>query len=44
VEKLGGKQPVGRSRCRLEGDIKMDLKEIEWCCMEWINLAQDRDE
>jgi hypothetical protein len=44
VEKLEGKRPVGRSRCRWKGDIKMDLKEIEWGCMDWINLAQDRDE
>jgi hypothetical protein len=22
----------------------MDLTEIEWGCMEWINLAQDKDQ
>jgi hypothetical protein len=22
----------------------MDLKELEWCVMDWIHLAQDRDE
>jgi hypothetical protein len=44
VEKLEGKRPVGRSRCSLQGDIKMDLKEIEWDFIDWINLAQDRDE
>jgi hypothetical protein len=21
----------------------MDLREIEWCGMEWIDLAQDKD-
>jgi hypothetical protein len=22
----------------------MDLREIEWGCMDWIDLAQDRDQ
>jgi hypothetical protein len=22
----------------------MDLREIGWCDMEWINMAQDRDQ
>jgi hypothetical protein len=25
-------------------NIKMDLKEIEWGNMEWIGLAQDRNQ
>jgi hypothetical protein len=28
----------------VEVDIKMDLKEIEWGCMDWIHLAKDRDQ
>jgi hypothetical protein len=24
-------------------NIKMDLREIEWDVMDWIDLAQDRD-
>jgi hypothetical protein len=24
--------------------IKMDIKEIEWGCMSWIRLAQERDQ
>jgi hypothetical protein len=24
-------------------NIKMDLREIEWDGMDWIDLAQDRD-
>jgi hypothetical protein len=24
-------------------NIKMDLREIGWGCMDWIDLAQDRD-
>jgi hypothetical protein len=26
------------------GQIKMDLIEIGWDSMDWINLAQDRDQ
>jgi hypothetical protein len=25
-------------------NIKMDLREVEWDIMDWINLAQDRDQ
>jgi hypothetical protein len=25
-------------------NIKMDLREIGWDCMDWIELAQDRDQ
>jgi hypothetical protein len=25
-------------------NIKMDLREIEWGAMDWIDLAQDRDQ
>jgi hypothetical protein len=25
-------------------NIKMDLRETEWCGMYWIDLAQDRDQ
>jgi hypothetical protein len=24
-------------------DIKIDLREIEWDCMDWIELVQDKD-
>jgi hypothetical protein len=27
----------------LVGNIKMDLREIEWGGMEWIDVAQDKD-
>jgi hypothetical protein len=38
------KRPLGRPRRRLVNNIKMDLREIEWCGMDWIGLAQDRDQ
>jgi hypothetical protein len=26
-----------------EDNIKMDVRVIEWCGMDWTHLAQDRD-
>jgi hypothetical protein len=44
VGKPEGKRPVGRPRRRWVDNIKMDLREIEWDDMDWIDLAQDRDQ
>jgi hypothetical protein len=38
-----GRRPLGRSRHRLEDNIKMDLQEVGWGDMDWIGMAQDRD-
>jgi hypothetical protein len=35
--------PLGRPRRRWVDNIKMDLREIEWVGMDWIDVAQDRD-
>jgi hypothetical protein len=43
-EKPKGKRPLGRPRRRLEDNIKMDLREIGWGGMDWIDMAQDRDQ
>jgi hypothetical protein len=43
VGKPGGKRPLGRPRRRWVNNIKMNLREIGWCGMDWINLAEDRD-
>jgi hypothetical protein len=40
VGKLEGKSPLGRPRLRWEDNIKMDLREIAWDGMDWIDLAQ----
>jgi hypothetical protein len=35
---------VGKPRRRWVDNIKMDLTEIGWYGMDWIDLAQDRDQ
>jgi hypothetical protein len=44
VGKSEGKRPLGRPRRRWVDSIMMDLKEIGWDGMDWIELAQDRDQ
>jgi hypothetical protein len=44
VGKPEGKRPLGRPRRRWMGNIKIDLREIGWDGMDWIDLAQDRDQ
>jgi hypothetical protein len=41
--KPDGKRSVGRPRHRWEDGIRMDLREIGWGSVNWIQLAQDRD-
>jgi late competence protein required for DNA uptake (superfamily II DNA/RNA helicase) len=43
VGKREGRRPLGRPRRSWMNNIKMDLRDIEWRCMDWIDLAQDRD-
>jgi hypothetical protein len=43
VGKPDGRRPLERPRRRWEDNIKMDLREVGWRGMDWINLAQDRD-
>ncbi|PNF42003.1 hypothetical protein B7P43_G12996 [Cryptotermes secundus] len=44
VGKPEGKRPLGRPRRKWVGNIKMDLREIGWDGMDWIDLAQDMDQ
>jgi hypothetical protein len=44
VGKPEGKRPLGRPRRRWVYNIKMDHTEIGWDGMDWIDLAQDRDQ
>jgi hypothetical protein len=38
-----GRRSLGRPRRRWVDNIKIDLKEVGWDGMDWIDLAQDRD-
>jgi len=38
-----GYRALARPRRRWEDNIKMDLQEVGCGCMDWIELAQDRD-
>jgi hypothetical protein len=38
------KRPLGRPRRRWVDNIQMDLREIGWDGMDWIGMAQDRDQ
>jgi hypothetical protein len=38
-----GRRPLGRPRRRWEDNIKMNLQEVGWGGMDWIDMAQDRD-
>jgi hypothetical protein len=43
VGKPEGKRPLGRPRCTWEDGIRMDLREIGFGGVDWIQLSQDRD-
>jgi hypothetical protein len=43
MENPEGKRPRGRPGRRWDDGIRMDLREIGWGSVEWIQLAQDRD-
>jgi hypothetical protein len=44
VRKPEGKRPLGRPGSRWVDNIKIDLREIGWDGVDWIYLAQDRDQ
>jgi hypothetical protein len=44
VGKLEGKKPLGRSIFRCVDNIEKHLGEMEWGGVDWICLAQDRDQ
>jgi hypothetical protein len=43
VGKSEGKRPLGKPRHRWEDNIKMDLQEVGWWGINWIDLFQDRE-
>jgi hypothetical protein len=44
VGKSDGKRPLGRSRLTWVNNIKMDLRDARWDGMDWIDLAQAKDQ
>jgi len=38
-----GRRPLGRPRRRWEDNIKTDLRKVGCGCLDWMELAQDRD-
>jgi hypothetical protein len=42
VGKPEGRRPLGRPIRRWMDNIKMDLREIGWDGVDWIDVAQDR--
>ena len=43
VGKPEGRRPLGRPRRTWEDNIRMDLLEVGCWCVDWMELAQDRD-
>jgi hypothetical protein len=43
VGKPEGRRPLGRPKRRWENNIRMDLLEVGCGCVDWMELAQDRD-
>jgi hypothetical protein len=44
MEQPGGKRPLGRPRRRWVDNTEMDLRDVGWGCMDWVDLVQDRDQ
>lgn len=44
VGKPEGKRSLGRPRREWANNIKIDLREIRWDGMDWMDLDQDRDQ
>jgi hypothetical protein len=44
VGKPEGERPLGRQRRRWVDNIKMNLRAIGWGGINWIDLAEDRDQ
>jgi hypothetical protein len=44
VGKPEGERPPGSPRSRWVDNIKMDLREIGWDGVDWIDMSQDGDQ
>ena len=43
VWKPEGRRPLRRPRRRWEDNIRMDLREVECGCVDWMEMVQDMD-
>jgi hypothetical protein len=43
VRQPEGKRPLRRQRRRWVDNINIELRDIGWCDMDWIDLTEDRD-
>jgi hypothetical protein len=43
VEKPEGRRPLGSTRRRCLGNIRMNLGEVDWADVDWIGLGNDRN-
>jgi hypothetical protein len=44
VGKSKGRRPLRRFKGRWKDNIKIDVREIQWGGVDWVHLAQDRDQ
>jgi hypothetical protein len=44
IGKPEGKRPPGGPKCKWDNNIRMDLMEVGWEFVDWIHLAQERDQ
>jgi hypothetical protein len=44
IGKFEGKRPLGRHRRKWEDSTRMDVRKTGWESVDWIHLAQDRDQ
>jgi hypothetical protein len=44
VGKSEGRRPLERTRPRYEDNIRMYFRDIGWEGVDWMHLAQDRDQ
>jgi hypothetical protein len=41
---LVGKRPLGKPRCRWEDNITMNLRKVGWEGVDWLHVAENRDQ
>jgi hypothetical protein len=42
-ERQKDRDPIGKPGHIQDNSIKMNLREMDWCGMDWIHLAQNRN-